>query len=133
MAEPLNGGECFFYDYTGLRRDIRPAGTVFSITISSVRPSPPLQRHAGHCDDISDAVGVRKDGTSPRPPLCLVRPPVDGTLEPAHGRQPDSQPLHQHPRSRSCIGTRLAMTPQHEPDSPGQPSTPWHCSPCLHT
>jgi hypothetical protein len=41
-TEPSNGGECFFYDYTGLHHDIRPAGTVFSITVSPVRPSPPL-------------------------------------------------------------------------------------------
>jgi hypothetical protein len=110
-AEPSNGGECFFYDYTGLHRDVRPAGTVFSVAISPMRPSPPLQRHAGHCDDIPDAVEAREDGTSPRPPLCLVRPPVDGTLEPARGRRPDSQPLRHHPRSRSCTGTGLATTP----------------------
>jgi hypothetical protein len=37
------------------------------------------------CDDIPDAVGVHGDKTSPRPPLCRVRAPVDGTLEPACG------------------------------------------------
>jgi hypothetical protein len=132
-AEPSNGGECFSYDYTGLHRDVRPAGTVFSVAISPVRPSPPLQYHAGHCDDIPDAIEVRKDGTLPRPPLCLIWPPVDGTLEPARRRRPDSQPLRHHPRSRSCTGTRFAMTPQQERDSPGQPSTPWHCTPCLYT
>jgi hypothetical protein len=47
-AEPSNGGECFFYDYTGLLHDVRPAGMVFSIAASPVRPSPPLQRHAGY-------------------------------------------------------------------------------------
>jgi hypothetical protein len=41
-AEPSNGGECFFYDYTGQHRDVRPAGTVFSVAVSPVRPSPPL-------------------------------------------------------------------------------------------
>jgi hypothetical protein len=132
-AEPSNGGECFFYDYTGLHRDVRPAGTVFSVAISPVRPSPPLQHHAGHCDDILDAVGAREDGKSPRPPLCLVRPPVDGTLKAAHGRRPDSQPLHHHPRSRPCKGTGLATAPQQERDSPGQPSTSWHCTSCLYT
>jgi hypothetical protein len=30
---------------TGRRRDVRPAGTVFSVTISPVRPSLPLQCH----------------------------------------------------------------------------------------
>jgi hypothetical protein len=132
-AEPSNGGECFFYDYTGLHRDVRPAGTVFSVTISPVRPSPPLRHHVGHCDDIPDAVGAREDGTSPRPLLCLVRPPVDGTLEPAHGRWPGSQPLRHHPRNRPCMGTGLATTPHQERDSPGRSSTPWHFLPCLHT
>jgi hypothetical protein len=109
-VEPSKGGKCFFYDYTGLRRDVRSAGTIFSVAISPVRPSPPLQRHAGYCDDIPNAIGAHGDGTSPRPPLYLVRTPVDGTLEPAHGRRPDSQPLRHHPRSHSCMGTGLAPT-----------------------
>jgi hypothetical protein len=62
-------------DYTGPRRDVRPPGAVFPIVVNPVRPSPPLQRHAGHCGDISDAVGVHGDGTSPRPPLYRVRTP----------------------------------------------------------
>jgi hypothetical protein len=86
-AEPSNGGECFFYDYTGLHRDVRPAGTVFSVAVSPVRPSPPLQHHAGYCEDIPSAVEVHGDRTLPRPPLYLVRTPVGGTLEPAHGRR----------------------------------------------
>jgi hypothetical protein len=110
-AEPSNGGECFFYDYTGLHRDVRPARTVFSVAVSLVRPSPPLQRHAGYCDDIPNAVGAHGDRTSPRPPLYLIRTPVDGSLEPAHGRRPDNQPLHHYPRSRSCTGTGLTMMP----------------------
>jgi hypothetical protein len=132
-AEPSNGGECFFYDYTGPRRDVRPTGTVFSVVVSPVGPSPPLQRHPGYCDDIPNAVGAHGDRTSPRPPLYLVRTPVDGTLEPAHGRRPDGQHIDHHPRSRLCTGIGLAMTPQQEQDSPGQSSTPWHCTPRLHT
>jgi hypothetical protein len=132
-AEPSSGGKCFFNDYTGLHRDVRPAGTVFSVAISPVWPSPPLQRHAGYCDDIPNAVEAHGDRTSPRPPLYLVWTPVDGTLEPAHGRRSDSQPLRHHPRSRSCMGTGLATTTQQERDSLGRSSTPWHCSPCLHT
>jgi hypothetical protein len=76
---PRRGGgetlECFSRDYTGLRRDVRPAGAVFPVAVNPVRPSPPLQRQAGHCDDIHDAVGVQGDRTSPRPPLCRVRTP----------------------------------------------------------
>jgi hypothetical protein len=44
-AEPSKGNKYFFYFYTGLHRDVRPAGMVFSVAISPVRPSPPLQRH----------------------------------------------------------------------------------------
>jgi hypothetical protein len=132
-TEPSNGGKCFFYDYIGLHRDVRPAGIVFSVAVSPVQPSPPLQRHARYCDDIPNAVGAHGDRTSPRPPLYLVRAPVDGTLKPAHGRRPDSQSLHHHPRSRPCTGTGLATASQQERDSPGQSSTPWHCTPCLHT
>jgi hypothetical protein len=128
-AEHSNGGECFFFDYTGLCCDVRPAGTVFSVAVNPVRPSLPLQRHAGYCDDIPDAIGAHGDMTSPRLPLYLVRTPVDGTLELAHGRRPDIQPLRHHPRSRPCTGTGLATTPQQERDSPGQSSTPRHCSP----
>jgi hypothetical protein len=57
--------ECFSRDYTWLLHDVRLAGAVFPIAVSPVRPSPPLQRHTGHCDDIPDTVGVRGDGTSP--------------------------------------------------------------------
>jgi hypothetical protein len=133
VAEPSNGGKCFFYDYTGLRHDVRPAGTIFSVAGSPVRSSPPLQHHARYCDNIPDAVGAHGDRTSPRPPLYLVRTPVDGTLELARGRWPDNQPLCHYPRSGSCTGTGHATTHQQERDSPGLSSTPWHCSPRLHT
>jgi hypothetical protein len=88
--------ECFSHDYTGLHRDVRPAGAVFSVAVSPVRPSPQLQRHAGYCDDIPGVVGEHGDRTSPCPPLCLVRTPVDGTLELARGRRPGNRPLHHH-------------------------------------
>jgi hypothetical protein len=96
-VEPSNGGERFFYDYTGLHRDVGPAGTVISIAISPVRPSPPLQHHARHCDDIPNTIEAHGDRTSPRPPLYLVRTPVDSTLEPARGQRPGSQPPRHHP------------------------------------
>jgi hypothetical protein len=130
---PRMGDKYFFHVYTGLHRDVRPAETVFYVAISPVQTSSPLQRHSGHCSAIPNAVKAHGDRTSPRPLLCLVRPPVDGTLEPSRGRRPDKQPLRHHPRSRSCTGTGLAMTPQQEQDSPGRSSTPWHCTPYLHT
>jgi hypothetical protein len=110
----------------GRRRDVRPVGAVTSVAIGPVRPSQPLHHHTRR-------FGTCGDRTPPRQPLYLVRPPVKGTLEPARGRRPDESPLRHHPRSRFCTGTRRAMTPHQKRDSPGQPSTPWHCTPCLYT
>jgi hypothetical protein len=93
----------------------------------------PLQLRSGHCSAVPDAVKAHEDKTSPRPLLCLVRPPVSGTLESARGQQPDEDPPRHHPRSCSCTGTGLATTPQQEQDPLGQSSTPWHYTPCLHT
>jgi hypothetical protein len=45
VAEPSKGDKRFFNIYTGLHRDVRLAGTVFSVAICPVRPSPPLQHH----------------------------------------------------------------------------------------
>jgi hypothetical protein len=64
-AEPSNGGECFFYNYTKLRHDVKPVGTVFSVAVNPVGPSPPLQRHAGYNDEIPNVVGAHGDRTSP--------------------------------------------------------------------
>jgi hypothetical protein len=132
QRKPRRGDKYFFHVYTGLHRDVRPVGTVFPVAIGPVRPSPPLQHHSGHCSAIPDAVKAHRDRTSLHPLLCLVRPPINSTLELAHGRRPDKQPLRYHPRSHSCMGTRLVMTSQQEQDSPGRSSTPWHYTPCLH-
>jgi hypothetical protein len=48
---PRRWDKYFFHVYIGLHRDVRPAGTVFSVAISPVRRSPPLQRHSGHCSE----------------------------------------------------------------------------------
>jgi hypothetical protein len=108
---PRRGDKYFFHVYTGLHHDVRLARTVFSVSISPVRPSPPLQRHSGHCSVIPDAVKAHGDRTSPRPLLCLVRPPVNGTLESARGWRPDDQPLRHHPRSRPCTGVDVKSAP----------------------
>jgi hypothetical protein len=118
---------------TGLRRDVRPVGAVTSVTIGPVRPSPPSRRHPGNCTTIPGAVEACSDRTPPRRPLCLVRPHVKGTLESSHGQPSNRRPLCRHPRSRSWTRTGRAMTPRRKRDSPGRPSTPWHCAPCLHT
>jgi hypothetical protein len=130
----LEGGDKrLFHASPGLRRDVRLAGLVTSVTISPVRPSPPPWRHHGHCSAILDDVEARGGGTSPRPLLCLVRPPISSTLESARGRPPNGRPLHRHPRSRSWTDTGHAITSRQKQDSPGRPSTPQHCTPCLHT
>jgi hypothetical protein len=115
-AEPSNGGECFFYDYTGLHRDVRRAGTVFSVAVSPVRPSPPLQRHAGYCEDIPNAVEAHRDRTLPRPPLYLVRAPVGGTLEPAHGRRLS---VFKPPTSIGGTRSKVEGGDRHDPELEG--------------
>jgi hypothetical protein len=77
--------ECLFRDYAGPRRDVRPAGAVFPVSVNPVRPSPPLPHHAGHCDDIPDTVG--RAGTRHRHDYhyAAYGPPVDDTLESARG------------------------------------------------
>jgi hypothetical protein len=55
------------------------------------------QYHPGHCIAILDAVEACGDRTPPRQPLCLVRPHVNGTLEPSRGRRSNEQPLRHHP------------------------------------
>jgi hypothetical protein len=118
---------------TRQRRDVRPVGAVTSIAISLVRPSPPPQRHPGHCVTIPDAVEASGDRTPPRQPLCPVRPHVNDTLEFSCGRPSNEQPLRHPPRSCSWRRTRRAVTPRQKRDSPGRSSTPWRCTPCLHT
>jgi hypothetical protein len=110
----------------GRRRDVRPVGAVTSVAIGPVRPSRPLHHHTQCC-------GTCGDRTPPRHPLYLVRPPVNDTLEPTRGRRPDERPLCRHPRSHSYTGTGRAMTPHQKRDLPGQPSTPWHYTPCLYS
>jgi hypothetical protein len=86
-------------------------GKAIPVVVSPVRPSPSLQRHAAHCNDIPDTVGAHGDRTSPCLALCLVWTPVDGTLKPVRRWRPDGQPLRRHPRSRSCLGIGRATTP----------------------
>jgi hypothetical protein len=106
------------------------------------RSSPSLSSLCGHPRHYSATLGTAT--TSPtllehtetgRFHAChcgMYGPPVDGTLELAHMRRPDNQPLRHHPRNCSCTSTGRATTPRLEQDSPGRPSTPWHCMPCLY-
>jgi hypothetical protein len=129
---PRREDERLLHARTGLRRDVRTVGAVTSVAIGPVWPSPPSRRHPGHCITIPDAVEACGDKTPQRRLLCLVRPHVNSTLESSRGRPSNKRALRRHPRSRSWTRTGRAMTPRQKQDSPGQPSTPWRCTPCLH-
>jgi hypothetical protein len=91
------------------------------------------RRHPGHCIAIPDAVEACGNGT---PPCQLLYPHTASRhqhLESSHGRSSNRKPLHRHPRSRSWARTGRAMTPRQRQDSPGRPSTPRRCAPCLYT
>jgi hypothetical protein len=111
-AEPSNGGKCFFYDCTGVHRDVRPAGTVFSVAISPVWPSPPLQRHVEYYDDIPNTVEALGDKMSPHPPLYLVRTPM---------MAPSSLPTGGG-RTANLYATTLEAAPVWAQDSPRRPN-----------
>jgi hypothetical protein len=56
---------------------------VFPVAVNPARPSPPLPRHAEHCDDIStllECTGTRRRHDCH---CAAYGPPVDGTLESA--------------------------------------------------
>jgi hypothetical protein len=103
--------ECFCRDYTGLRRDVRPAGAVFPVAVSPVRPSPSLQCHAGCCGDTPDAVGAHGGRTSPCRTLYLVRPPWTA---------PSSRPAD-NGRTTNLYTTTLEATPVRAQDAPRRP------------
>jgi hypothetical protein len=133
QRNPRRGNERLFHTCPGLRRDVRPAGPVTSVAVGPVRPSPQSGHHPGHCIAIPDVVEARGDKTLPHLLICPVRPPVSGTLESVCGRPPNERPLHRHPRSRSWTNTGHNMTSRRKQDSLGRPSTPRHCTSCLHT
>jgi hypothetical protein len=100
----------------GRRNPLRGTDACFAlawghVVMSGASPLSPsaLCGHPSHYITIPDSVEVRGDGTSPRPLLCLVRPPVSDTLESARGRPSNGQPLHRHPRGRSWMDTGCAM------------------------
>jgi hypothetical protein len=115
-AEPSKGDKYFFYVYTGLRRDVRPTGTVFSVAVSPERPSPPL-RH--HCN--------ATPGTAATFPTLLRR---TGTGH-RHGRHcasyglpstaPSSRPTGGG-RTSDLYATTLEAAPVRAQDSPRRPN-----------
>jgi hypothetical protein len=114
-AEPSKGGEYFFYDYTGLCRDVRPAGTVFSITIIPVRPSPPLQHH---CNAIlgtttTSPTLLRRIGTGRRHARHCASYGLPSTA-------PSSRPAGGG-RASNLYATTLEAAPVRAQDSPRHP------------
>jgi hypothetical protein len=116
------------YAETSGRRDQPPP----SPSVLCGHPRRP-QRHPGHCITISYTVGGWGDKTPPRRLLCSPRPPVSRTLEPMYRRRLNEKSLHHHPRSHSWTDTGCAMTTRQMQNSPGRPSTPQRCTPCLYT
>jgi hypothetical protein len=106
-AEPSKGDKYFFYVYIGLHRDVRPARTVFSVAISPVRPSPPLEHH---CE--------ATPGTAATSPTMLR---CTGT-----GRRPPSTPPSSRPagsgRTSNLYPTTLEAAPVPAQDSPQRPN-----------
>jgi hypothetical protein len=117
----------------GRRRDVGPVERVSSISSGLARPSPPLCSHLGHRSVIPSAVGAQDDKTPPSPPMYVLRPSVSYTLESAYGRRLKWKAPTPLPSNRSWTGTGLTATPRQKQDSPGRPSTPWHCAPYRHT
>jgi hypothetical protein len=115
--------------YTGPRRDVRLAGSVISVAVNPVRPSPSLPHHVGHCGDIPTMLG--RTGTRHRhnghcatygPPSTAPsnRPPHGGrstnrytaTLEAAPVRAQDA-PRHLNRSGIRQDGRELPSTARH--------------------
>jgi hypothetical protein len=88
---------------TRRRRDVRPAGGVTSVAISPVRPSPPSQRHPGHCITIPDAVEHAATGHCHADHCALYG--LMSTAPSPHGRPSNEQP-QRHPPSWPLLETR---------------------------
>jgi hypothetical protein len=70
--------------YAGPYRDVGLAGSVIPVAIGPVRPSPPLQHHAGRCGDIPAPLGRTGTGHRHNGHCATYGLPVNGTLELAH-------------------------------------------------
>jgi hypothetical protein len=111
-AEPSNRGECFFYDYTGLHRDVRPVGTVFSVAVSPAQPSR-------HCS--------ATPGTATTSPTLLERTRT-GRRHARHctsygspSTPPSSRPADGG-RAANLRATTLEAAPLRAQDSPRRPN-----------
>jgi hypothetical protein len=83
---PRRWDKYFFHVYIGLHRDVRPAGTVFSVAISPVRPSPPLRA----LQRASSPTLWRRTGTGHRHARYCASYSLSSTA-PSRGRAPLGQ------------------------------------------
>jgi hypothetical protein len=115
-AEPSKGDKYFFYVYTGLRRDVRPTGTIFSVAISPVRPSLPLQRHCNATPGTATTSPtlLRRTGTRRRHARHCASyglPSTASSSRPAGGG-----------RTSNLYATTLEAAPVRAQDSPRRPN-----------
>jgi hypothetical protein len=102
--------EYLFRDYTGPRRDVRPARAVFPVTVNPVRPTPPLQRHAGHVTTSPMLLECTRTGRRHDRHCTAYGCPVDGTLEPARGT---GQTTNHYAATLEAAPVRTQDVPRH--------------------
>jgi hypothetical protein len=115
-AEPSKGGKYFFCVCTGLHHDVRPAGTVFSVAVSPVRPSLPLQHHCNATPGtaMTSPTLLRCTGTGRRHARHCASyglPPTAPSSRPASGG-----------RASNLYATTLEAAPVRAQDSPRRPN-----------
>jgi hypothetical protein len=116
------------------RRDARPAGSVTSVAISPMRPSPPsptpsptpswpLHRHPRRCRSMR-----QRDAATPAtvPPYGLA------STAPSSPHTGGRRTGNRYTATLEAAPGR-AMMPRQRQDSSGRPSTPRRCTPCLYT
>jgi hypothetical protein len=115
-AEPSKGGKYFSHVYTGLHHDVRPAGTVFSVSISPVWPSPPLQRHCNAAPGTAapSPTLLRRTGTGHRHARHCASYGLPSTA-------PSSRPTGSG-RTSTLYATTLEAAPVREWNSPRRPA-----------
>jgi hypothetical protein len=106
----------------GQLRRHRPCATIPAIAT----PSRPLHHHPRRCgsvrrQDTATPATVPRTTSHQRHPRALTRT----AIKQATSTPPPSKPLLDVHRTR--------YDARQKQDSPGRPSTPWRCTPCLHT
>jgi hypothetical protein len=115
-AEPSKGDKYFSHVHTRLHRDVRPAGTIFSVAISPVRPSPPPQRHCNATPGTAapSPMLLRRMGTGHRHARHCASYGLPSTA-------PSSQPAGGG-RTSNLYATTLEAAPVRAQDSPQRPN-----------